>query len=157
MGQQNDIGWQTFIEGWTAMEWESAQQDYYNFIMSRRTGKHWMTALSRKLWLVAWDLWEHRNGILHAQTNTISDKKLQAVNRKVTVLFSKYQQILTATIEKYLFSVPLQQLLMKDFHYKEEWINILESVLQSKEVQISEGAMNRMRGVMRRWLRPRRH
>jgi hypothetical protein len=121
------------------------------------TGKRWVIALIRKLWLVAWDLWEHRNGILHAQTSTISDKQTQTVNRKVSAWFSKYQPILAATRDKYLFDVPLQQLLQKDYHYKVEWLKNLDSIIQSRDVTISARALNKMRGLMRRWLRPRRH
>jgi hypothetical protein len=52
MEQQNNIGWQSFLEGWTAMEWEFVQQDHYDFLGSRRTGKRWVIELIKKLWLV---------------------------------------------------------------------------------------------------------
>ena len=156
MDQQNDIGWQSFLEGWIAMDWECVQQEYYDFLKSRKTGKRWIIALIKKLWLVAWDLWEHRNNILHTQTNAISKEKLQTANRKLSKLFCKYQAVLSSTIDKYLFEVPLQQLLQKDLHYKEEWIKNLESAVQNKGVQASKRAVHRMSLLMKRWLRPRR-
>jgi hypothetical protein len=31
----------------------------------RGSGYRWLSALICKLWQVAWDMWEHRNGIFH--------------------------------------------------------------------------------------------
>jgi hypothetical protein len=62
---QNEIGWQAFIEGCPSHGWQSSQQQYYEFLCSRITGLRWLSALIHKLWQVAWDMWEHRNGVLH--------------------------------------------------------------------------------------------
>jgi hypothetical protein len=45
VGQQQDIGWQLFLEGWISYEWEYAQQAYYEFLNLHRTGKRWAAAL----------------------------------------------------------------------------------------------------------------
>jgi hypothetical protein len=58
------------LEGWASFEWSIAQQEYYKLIGSLKSGKRWMIALIKKLWLIAWDMWEHRNGILHEKENT---------------------------------------------------------------------------------------
>jgi len=39
VGQQEDIGWQLFLEGWLCLEWEALQQAYLCLLGSRRTGK----------------------------------------------------------------------------------------------------------------------
>lgn len=91
---------------------------------------------------MAWDLWEHRNNILHTQTNAISKEKLQTANRKLSKLFCKYQAVLSSTIDKYLFEVPLQQLLQKDLHYKEEWIKNLKAAVQNKGAQASKSSQD---------------
>ena len=62
---QNSIGWQALLEGCPALGWKEAQQAYYEWLPSKRTGLRWLSALVRKLWQIAWDMWEHRNGILH--------------------------------------------------------------------------------------------
>ncbi len=70
---QSEIGWQALLEGCLAIEWAAVQQSYYIWISSRRTGRRWILLLIWKLWDTAWDLWEHRNGIVHrihqVQTN----------------------------------------------------------------------------------------
>ena len=62
---QTEIGWKNFLFGVVALEWQQAQQEYYTLISSRRTGKRWVSALIRKLWDIAWDLWDHRNSQIH--------------------------------------------------------------------------------------------
>lgn len=63
--QQVELGDSALFSGWLAIEWESCQQAYLTFIHSRKPGKRWVTQIIKKLWNIAWDLWEHRNGILH--------------------------------------------------------------------------------------------
>ena len=58
--------------GCLSLEWARAQQEYYQWIGSRRTGKRWVIALIKKLWQIAWDLWDNRNEFLH-KTNMAAD------------------------------------------------------------------------------------
>ncbi len=54
-----DCGWQSLLEGFLHKNWSNVQQAYYSNIQSPRTGKRWTIELIKKLWLVAWDQWEH--------------------------------------------------------------------------------------------------
>jgi hypothetical protein len=81
--QQDDIGWLNFFEGKLAMAWEETQQQYYILIKSRRTGKRWAISLIKKLWQIAWDLWDHRNGILHKHSNPISLEDNERMDQKI--------------------------------------------------------------------------
>ena len=62
---QEDVGWRSLLEGLPVRGWAEVQQRYYEFIGSRKTGERWLTALIQKLWDVAWDLWDHRNSVVH--------------------------------------------------------------------------------------------
>jgi hypothetical protein len=44
---------------------------------SRRTGLRWLTALIQKLWDVAWDMWDHRNRVLHQEHSVARDLQIQ--------------------------------------------------------------------------------
>lgn len=46
-------------------EWAFAQQRCYKQVETEQTGRRWATALTKKLWEVAWDQWKHHDGILH--------------------------------------------------------------------------------------------
>ncbi len=65
---QSSLGWQALLEGCLVCHWAAIQQKYYEWIGSRRSGRRWVSMLIRKVWEVAWDLWEHRNGIVHARS-----------------------------------------------------------------------------------------
>jgi hypothetical protein len=155
--QQQDIGRSPFLEGWTSFEWEHAQQAYYEFLNIYRTGRRWATELIKKLWQVAWDLWEHRNGIFHHQTNSVSNAILQSIDRRVRTMYTMYQTILSSAMDKYLFTVPLQTLLTKDLIYKKEWIATLKAVVREKRMNrwITPAILTQMRRTLRRWLRTR--
>jgi len=82
--QQCIIGWHRFFEGWLSSQWEVVQQHYYSVIKSNKTGKRWVSAIIQKLWDTAWDLWEHRNGVLHKKENFVTKAMEVHLNRQVT-------------------------------------------------------------------------
>jgi hypothetical protein len=59
---QNQMGWKHLFEGRPHKIWRQMQTTHYG---SERLGKRWIGELVKKTWQIAWDLWEHRNGILH--------------------------------------------------------------------------------------------
>jgi len=44
------------------LELATIQQQHYLFLSSRCSSKWWLNYLIKKLWDIAWDLWNHRNG-----------------------------------------------------------------------------------------------
>jgi hypothetical protein len=63
--KQDEIGWQSLLEGRPSLGWSEVQQRYYEWLGSRRSGLRWLTALIQKLWDIAWDMWDNRNRVLH--------------------------------------------------------------------------------------------
>ena len=80
---QDRIGWHHFLEGSLSPLWQQVQHDYLLFIGSRRSSLRWVSALICKLWDVAWDQWEHRNGILHETENEVTEHQLENVKVQV--------------------------------------------------------------------------
>jgi hypothetical protein len=80
-------GWQAFFEGCLACDWAAIQHKYYVWIGSRRSGRRWVSMLIRKLWDTAWDLWEHRNGIVHERAvNSVSIRQtLTAIQHQLSL------------------------------------------------------------------------
>jgi hypothetical protein len=62
---QDAIGWTNLLEGCIDNGWTEVQALYYRTIGSQRSGLRWTVAVIKKLWDVAWDLWEQHNGFLH--------------------------------------------------------------------------------------------
>ena len=71
---QEKIGWFPAINGLLSTHWEATQQLYFRHIKSTKSGRTWVIALIKKLWQVSWDMWDHRNSVLH--DNEESQQKL---------------------------------------------------------------------------------
>ena len=53
---------------------------------SRRSGKRWLVAVLKKLSDIAWDQWEHRNGILHdKETGTRNIEREGEIREQFTI------------------------------------------------------------------------
>ena len=62
---QTGIGWRNFLLGHTAKQLEEWQQRHFDKKGSRNTGRRWAIELAKKLMGVCWDMWQHRNDVLH--------------------------------------------------------------------------------------------
>jgi hypothetical protein len=76
------------------------------------------TALIRKLWQVAWDLWEHRNGFLHEADNNLVD---QQVNEAIKTQFNLGYQDLDKQ-SQVLFSGGLKGMVNKPLDIRQQWL-----------------------------------
>jgi hypothetical protein len=65
--QQDIMGWSAAFEGRWGTLWAPVQDSYYKWLGSRKSGRRWLTAMIGRIWKVAWDLWEHRNGVHQIQ------------------------------------------------------------------------------------------
>jgi hypothetical protein len=72
---QTKLGWNNLLKGFISPKWAQRQSDYYKKIGSKRSGRTWAIALLKKLWGVSWDMWEHRNGVLHGTELTASERR----------------------------------------------------------------------------------
>jgi hypothetical protein len=63
IADQDDIGWNSAFEGRWSTKWIDIQDRHFKNNHLRRSGLRWLTAVIRKLWTTAWDIWVHRNGI----------------------------------------------------------------------------------------------
>jgi hypothetical protein len=158
---QNIIGWGRFFEGWISQDWTKAQQAYYLTIKSLRNGKRWTISLIKKLWDIAWDLWEHRNGILHDSVNMVSTAELRALDKKVKDTFCRLQSITLSANDRHLLTIPLKRILNKDKMYKEAWLYNATTVSASRchslwaKRQSQEVLLRGMQRCMRQHLRAR--
>jgi hypothetical protein len=59
--QQRSLGWTSFIEGLWTLEWLSFQEQYLQHINSQKSSILWISRAQRRIWLIAWNLWELHN------------------------------------------------------------------------------------------------
>jgi hypothetical protein len=65
------------LEGAPAMGWSEYTDLYYNSIRSNRNGHRWLPSILKKIYNVAWDLWEHQNGVASDKQDGLTAALLQ--------------------------------------------------------------------------------
>jgi hypothetical protein len=115
---QDQCGWRNFFEGLIVSVWQVAVQQYFKRVHSTKSPCRWLSALIRKMWLIAWDLWEHRNGYLHDKETSILITQL---NSQIAKQFVSGMQTLDAPT-KTLFKPGLQAILAKPLEVKQQWL-----------------------------------
>jgi hypothetical protein len=156
--QQKSMGWNLMLEGWMAAEWELVQQAYYTFLKSRRTGKRWLISIIKKLWQVAWDLWDHRNKVLHESENSVMQSHQRRLDHLVTDTYQRLSTYVIARSDQYLTRLPLPQLLVKECEYKKAWLMQADAALcitrrsQWRDRQPPHIMLRGMKQLLTRWL-----
>jgi hypothetical protein len=122
---QEDIGWKHFFEGRHHCMWRQLQYDNFQTIRSLKSSKRWSTAIIKKLWDIAWDLWEQRNGRLHhkeegyimAQTET-----------RIMNIWQDQRLRHLASVQK-LLPETVAELLAKSAQQRQQWLVRVELAL----------------------------
>jgi len=156
--EQQRLGWRRFFEGWLVTKWRFHQQRYYDLIKSQRTGKRWTSAIIQKLWGTAWDLWEHRNGVLHENENIITRSMTVQFHARVSRAYADLISRALSHNDCHLVSLPLHKLLEKDANYKITWLSIAEPAIQQcrrstwQRASGNDRLVQSMRRTMFSWL-----
>jgi hypothetical protein len=150
---QDEIGWTNFLEGCVASEWTSVQDQYYKSISSRKSGRQWTIALIKKLFDVAWDLWEHCNGFAHGLEHVEEHYEMHEVDDEIRYQFGMGPAGLPPQYH-YLFSGLCQDLLAKSISNRIRWANLVNSArLLGQSVRAKESSkMAASRRCMMNWL-----
>jgi len=91
---QTIIGWERFLDGWLAKSWRLHQEELWQSVRSRRSSKRWIAELIKKLWNVSWDMWAHRNGILHQSPVARQEILEKQINDQVRAIYEGGTQAL---------------------------------------------------------------
>ena len=144
---QDLIGWYPFLQGFWATQWESVQARYLQSLEVKTTIRRWLSAVLRRLWQISWDMWDHRNNILH--DNELGALTIQ-LDHDITTQFNigattlpRNTQVLFSTLPAIL-ALPLPN--------RQMW---LQRVLASRERFMSNRPFHNERRIMRYWLTPR--
>jgi hypothetical protein len=151
--QQDEIGWTNLLEGCMARGWTEAQELYYRMIGSRRSGLRWTVAIIKKLWDVAWDLWEQRNGFLHDRENQETLHNMVNIDAEIRFQFRQGHRNLPRRV-RYLFEGDVEDLLNTSIHSRQQWlasITAARAMANERQAQQDRG-MAASRQLMRAWL-----
>ena len=150
--RQQEIGENAFIEGLLTKEWENMQAKYLAKMESKRNPSRWVTALIRKLWGVAWDMWDSRNGEVHKNKTT---RKAQVLAQLDTEIRQKYNEGQTnrflPRLEHAFFRQNLEVVLTNTEYQKRAWLHIAKRYIERDRQRV---ARNRSILLMREWILP---
>ena len=77
---QSNIGWEGIIEGTLGKHWSEEQNMYKTQDHDATSGQKWAHLVIRRLWKIAWDVWQHRNEAAHCNdTQALRDILLRQV------------------------------------------------------------------------------
>jgi hypothetical protein len=120
---QDAVGWQAFLEGGVLHACPAKQQEYYNWIKGRNTGKRWITILIKKLWEISWNMWEQHNGEVNNPESPASSQEHAWLDALIT---TNYEDVSTFARKDRCWFRRLKEVLFTEFlEYKHQW---LESV-----------------------------
>jgi hypothetical protein len=147
---QSPLGWRNMLEGFLTVTWQTTQKTYFARLGSARSPKRWTIALIQKMWEVAWNMWEHRNGILHDKEQSII---LQSLNDTIREEFRKGGQGLPKEARA-LFSQGCGVVLAKPVEVRQQWVARLQLARSRAASEQSLGqTFDKERQAMARWLK----
>ncbi len=150
---QDKIGWTNLMLGRMAPEWAAAQQSYLDWLGRRTTGKRWLIALTVKLLNISWDMWDHRNRILHASTHPWNLLKVHELDLKIDDEYRQGYQNLQRKDYKWLHRT-LAATKKLTPEVKQQWLTSIHLSRQTYERNTTAQyqAMRPERSTMIRWL-----
>jgi hypothetical protein len=147
---QDEIGWDNFFEGRIATRWEQIQNEHYAWCRSRKSGRRWTIALITKLWDVAWDLWEHRIGIVHAKENEEILHGMATVDASIRDHFLRGPNGLPSRLQR-LFQGTVDEILKAPIIYRQRWLQRV-TIARARAIRRQNDRYSNERHTMYTWL-----
>ena len=108
--KQNNIGCLQALTWLLAQEWAETHNAYLKYLGAKVTGWIWVSSLIRKLWDIAWDIWNYRNHTLKTSDLPTKATLLTHANTRISYHFNR-GTIRLATTCHFLFKTKENNLL----------------------------------------------
>ena len=147
---QLNLGWYTSLGGFLSPSLITLQQSHYTETSSRKSSLRWATNLTTKLWTITYQLWCHRNDVLHSNDNLQLLSGFSALKKCISFEHSLGKLSIPPVYSSY-FHIPLQSLLLKNSSYLRKWFLVIRSARESySDIQtVDEFSIN---GPLRKWV-----
>ena len=129
-------------------DWAKVQQQHLDQTMdNRRSATKWAATLTTKLWNLSYQMWKHRNHILHrneeAQSNLYSD----AQNHTIQSLYNQRDPMMPHT-DLRLFQRPLSEALTMKPTEQRRFIRQLKAAIAAHKSRLEQPQAQ----ALRAWL-----
>jgi hypothetical protein len=110
------------LEGTISKDWGEHQHRFYTFTNKQNSGHRWLVELIKKLWKIAWDIWEYRNGVACTHNTNATTLKL---NLQIQTLLSQ-GGLMNSTLQPHLLSASITATLPTSTNStKRSWITAM--------------------------------
>lgn len=113
-----------------------------------------MSKLLRAIWEVSFEMWEHRNRVLHNPSHPWNQKKTRDRDARITAEVVGYREPAYLKKDRRLFNHTVEHLLN---HYsdeqKEQWLESV-AVARMRKTGVRSKSMTSSRLLMQHWLVP---
>ncbi len=80
---QNEIGWDQFLLGRLSPAWEQAQAEWLEHTRQDKSSKQWAIQFVRRIWHIAWAIWDYRNTVHHQPSAQFDTPALTSLREQV--------------------------------------------------------------------------
>ena len=155
INDQHILGWGQLFYGIWSTFWIRLQQQHFQSLGSKKSAETWIATVQQKLWLLAFNMWDHRNKVLHNTRHSIFPHEMAAIDSEITQEMQVGSDNLPQS-QRYLFLGTAQEKLRWNISMKIQWlISIRRSrnwfyPLRSLPLPIRSDTVNK---VIERWHR----
>jgi len=150
IAEQDAIGQHYIWDGWLSKAWREHQEQIWKQSRSRKSSKRWTTELIKKLWNVAWDMWEQRNGALHNSASNRDEILEKDINDRIKQIYDVGPGQL-ARKDLGLMRQPVTHQLQLPLPIKQQWLDSIAAALHRQQLH-EHGAMLGEQRVMEVWV-----
>jgi len=126
--EQDEIGWVNIFKGHISKKWSTLQMKHFSRMYKKAPSlHHWSKSIILKLYDVAYEMWMHRNNIVHEKYEDHLNKK--ASEQLLQDISAEYRKGSNRVLQqhKYLFNLTLEQLFKKTVIEKQYWLLTVQS------------------------------
>ena len=87
IAEQDQIGWWNFSLGRISTKFAAIQDRHYESLGLRRTGAVWAGKMITELNKILWQMWEHRNNLLHKTMTPQKEQQLENIREQILEQF----------------------------------------------------------------------
>ncbi len=147
---QESIGKRYMWDGWLSREWQWQQDQIWKQLKSRKSSRRWTAEIIKKIWNTAWDMWEHRNNILHDSEQNREAILEHNTNKKIRQTYASGTGQLARTDFR-LMANTLEYHLGQPHHTKKLWLASIEAAIHRRRLH-EHGAMTAEQRLMETWV-----
>jgi hypothetical protein len=129
--EQDKSGWDNALYGRWVKGWALAQDEDFKRRKIDRTGRRWLAAIIAQLFKTSWDMWEHRNGILHNMEKGAESKQ---INADILQEFQQGFAGLPASIQTWT-NKPQEEVLQSKLAARRAWLRKIRAARTLREIQ----------------------